>query len=108
MMKNKHSLSIISIKWVLGRYFLEYKDKYRVNIDVCYHFITSMLNIRIPKPLILHLVKEIFPKKYLNGLGEVIENATYDGGIPTASDLQRFIEDDAVMPWMPFLSGFFL
>lgn len=60
MTKNKHSLSIIAIKWVLGQDFLEYEDKYRVNTDVCSHFVTSMLDIGIPKPLILCLVKEIF------------------------------------------------
>lgn len=108
MTKKKHLLSIIAIKWVLGWYFLEYEDRYRVQTDVCSHFVASMLDIGIPKPLILCLVKEIFPKKYLNGLREVIANTTYGGGILTVSNLRRFIEEDAIILWLPFLSAFHL
>lgn len=108
MTKNKHSLDIIAMKWVLGHDFLEYEDKYRVKTDVCSHFVASMLDIAIPKPLILRLVKEIFPKKYLNDLEEVVVNVAFDGGIPTSSDLKRFIEEDVVIPWLSFLSGFHL
>lgn len=67
-----------------------------------------MLDIGIPKPMILHLVKEIFPQKYLNGLREVVENVAHGGGIPTASNLRRFIEEDVDVSWLPFLSGFCL
>lgn len=58
--------------------------------------------------MILRLVKEIFPKKYLNSLREVVANATFGGGIPTASDLRIFIEEDMVVLWLLFLSGFHL
>lgn len=108
MTKNKHLLAIIAMKWVLGWDCLKYEDKYRVNTDVHSHFVASMLDIGIPKPLILCLVKEVFPRKYLNGLREVVANATYGRGIPTASDLRRFIEEDVVVSWLPFLSGFHL
>lgn len=65
----------------------------------------SMLDIQVPKPLILHLVLEIF-LKYLGGLGEVVANVAFGLGLPMASDLQKHIEEDAVVPWVPFLSGF--
>lgn len=63
MMKNKHSLTLIATKWVLGRDCLEYKHKYRVNTNIFSHFIASMLDIGIPRPLVLRLLKEIFTKK---------------------------------------------
>lgn len=108
MTKNKHSLDIIAMKWVLGRDYVEYKDKYRVNIDICSHFVMSLLDIQVPKPMILHLTLEIFLKCYLGGLGEVVANVVYGLGLPTTSDLRKHIEEDAVVPWVPFLSGFHL
>lgn len=57
MTKNKHSLALIAMKWVLGRDYLEYEDKYWVNTNICSHFVASMLDIGIPKPLVLKLVK---------------------------------------------------
>lgn len=97
MMKNKHSLVSVAIKWVLGKDCIEYGDKYRVNTDVCSHFVASMLDICVPRPLFLKLVKEIFPKKYLNGLGEVVAHAAYGVGLSSASDLRRFIEEEFIV-----------
>lgn len=105
MTKNKHLLVLVAIKCVLGKDCVEYEDKYRVNTDVCSHFVVSMLDICVPRPLILKLVKEIFPKNYLNGLGEVVTHAAYGIGLPTTSDLRRFIKEEDVV-WMPFLNGF--
>lgn len=87
MTKNKHSLAIVAMKWVLGRDYIEYEDTYIFNTDVCSQFVASMLDIQVPKPLILFLELEIFPKMYLVGLGEVVENVAFGIGLPTSSDL---------------------
>lgn len=85
---------------------MEYEDKYCVNIDICSHFVASLLDIQVSKEMILRLTMEIFPKRYLRDLGEVVTNAVYGLGIPMASDLRRHIEEDVVVPWVPFLSEF--
>lgn len=64
-----------------------------------------MLDIQVPKPLILHLVLEIFLKKYLDSLKEVVANVVFGLGLPMTSDLQKYIEEDIVVPWVPFLSS---
>lgn len=108
MTKNKHYLVLIAIKWVLGKDYIEYEEKYWVNTDTCSHFVASMLDINVPRPLILKLVKEIFSKKYLNGTTEVVAHVAYEVGLPSASDLRRFIKEKAVVIWLLFLSEFCL
>lgn len=94
------------MKWVLGWDCLEYEDNYRVITKIFSHFVMSMLDIGIPKPLVLKLVQEIFPKKYLNGLGEVVANVAYGVGFPMTSNLKCYIEEEVIVSWLPFLSRF--
>lgn len=44
----------------------------------------------------------------MNGLGEVVAHAAYGIGLPTTSDLRHFIEEEVIIVWLPFLSGFCL
>lgn len=96
------------MKWFIGRDCIEYQDKCYVNTNIFSNFVASMLDIGIPRPLILKLVKEIFQKKYLNELGEVVAHSAYGVGLPTTSDLQNYTEEEVVVPWLSFLNGLHL
>lgn len=79
---------IASIKWVLGENFIGCEDPYHVNTNITSRFIASLLDIVVPKHLVLQLTEEIFYDKHLDGMEEVVHYADPIWGIPTTSNLR--------------------
>jgi hypothetical protein len=77
-----------------------------VNTDIISHFVASLIDIQVPKWKILRLTKAFFLKRYLGGLGEVVTNIVSRLGLLRSSNLRSHTEEDRVVPWEPFLSGF--
>lgn len=91
MTRRKNPLIIAAIKWVLGEDFISNPDLYRVNIDICSHFVASLLDCGQSGLLTTQLTQALFPLDYLGGLEDVVVYHVPFLGLPVASDLECFI-----------------
>lgn len=105
MTRRKNPLIIVVIKWVLGKDFIDDMDKYRVNTDICSHFVASLLDTGITGYLTSELTKALFSWDYLGGLEDIVAYHVPFRGLPVASDLWCFITSSEEVIWHPLIGG---
>ena len=73
---------ISTIKMVMRQEFLENGNRYRVNTDITFQFLASLLDLRGSKVNILLLLRKTFKALYLDNDIDIFAHAELGVGIP--------------------------
>lgn len=90
---------------MLGEDFIDDVDHYRVNTNIYFCFMASLLDLGMNEDLVVELTQTLFPQEYFGGLEEVVRTTVPFLGLLYALDLRRFVDHNQEVEWFSLISG---